>query len=129
VTSLVDNAKEAAEEAGLLFRTGYHGGACSRTYYAMFNMARALLLRRGHLPEEAKTHKSVLRLFSLEFVQTGQFEAQQGRALREAFDARQEADYEGGVAESEAARVMASMEEFMKTAERVLTETNSDKGN
>ena len=122
MTNLFDHAREAAEEAAILFRTGHYSGACSRAYYAMFNAARALLAVRGHQPEEAKTHKSVLRLFSLEFVQTGSFDAQQGRALREAFDARHEADYEGGVTKDEAARVIASMEQFMQTAEHVLAE-------
>ena len=44
----------------------------------MFNAARALLLVRGFQPEQAKTHKTVLRLFSQEFVQDGTFDRDLG---------------------------------------------------
>jgi uncharacterized protein (UPF0332 family) len=74
-------AKEAAEEARILFQASRFGGACSRAYYAMFNMARAMLLAKGHTPEDAKTHKTVLRLFSREFVQHGLFDPELARAL------------------------------------------------
>ena len=125
MTALADNAKEAAEESRVLFRAGHYGGACSRAYFAMFNMARALLLEKGYRPEEAKTHKSVLRLFSMAFVKPGLFEAQNGRALREAYDARQEADYEGGISERDAATILASMEHFLKIADVALGDLNN----
>jgi uncharacterized protein (UPF0332 family) len=114
---LRSNAREAAEEARLLFEARHFGGACSRAYYAMFNMARALLLERGHPIAKTKTHKSVLQQFSLEFVKSGPFDQDDGRALRRAADARHLADYEGGVAAEEAGQVMAALEKFIRKAE------------
>jgi uncharacterized protein (UPF0332 family) len=114
-------AREAAEEARILFRASRFGGACSRAYYAMFNAARAMLLAKGHTREKAKTHKTVLRLFSREFVQDGSFDPELARALRKAADARHVADYERGITRAEAAQVMATLEAFMQNAEALLT--------
>ena len=122
MSDLPTAAKEAAEEARALFRLALYRGACSRAYYAMFNAARALLLSKGHKREDAKTHKTVLRLFSLEFVQTGAFDAELARTLRRAADARHMADYESGVSQEEAAQIMAALEAFMSAAEAILAQ-------
>jgi uncharacterized protein (UPF0332 family) len=128
MTDLAASAREAAEEARVLFRASLYNGACSRAYYAMFNAARAMLITKGHQREKAKTHKTVLRLFSREFVQEGAFDAELARALRRAADARHEADYEGGVTRDEAAQVMATLEAFMREADNALAETRSGSG-
>ena len=123
MTDLETSAKEAAEEARILFREPRYRGACSRAYCAMFNAARAMLVARGHPIERVKTHKSVLRLFSDEFVRDGSFNVELARALRKAADARHLADYEGGVTEAEAAQVMATLEAFMGKAIAFLSKT------
>ncbi len=110
-------AKEAAEEAHLLFDAGHYSGACSRAYYAMFNVARALLEDRGFASESIKTHKSVLGLFSREFVKDGPFNSEDGRALRRAADARQVADYGGGVSAHDAREVLVALDRFMSRAD------------
>jgi uncharacterized protein (UPF0332 family) len=120
MTDLAANAKEAAEEARVLFDAGLYSGACSRAYYAMFNTARALLLLRDYPLETVKTHKSVLRLFSLEFVQQGTFKPELARALRRAADARHVADYEGGVTREQAAEVMVALDAFMSDSAMLL---------
>lgn len=122
MTDLAASAREAAEEARVLFRASLFSGACSRAYYAMFNAARAMLLTKGFEREKAKTHKTVLRLFSREFVQDGSFDAELARALRKAADARHLADYEGGVTREDAAQVMATLEAFMREAEAALAD-------
>ena len=120
MTELAISARVAAEEVRVLFEAGLYSGACSRAYYAMFNAARAMLLSRGYPLEAVKTHKSVLRLFSLEFVQRGTFKPELARALRKAPDARHVADYEGGVLREDAAEVMAALGAFMNDAEAFL---------
>ena len=124
MNDLEASAWEAAEEARVLFRASLFRGACSRAYYAMFNAARALLLVRGFQLEQAKTHKTVLRLFSQEFVQDGTFDKTLARALRKSADARHIADYEGGVTRDEAAEIMEALEGFMGRAEAVLATLN-----
>jgi uncharacterized protein (UPF0332 family) len=120
-TQLEENARDAAEEARVLFRAKLYRGACSRAYYAMFNSARAMLATRGHQPEKTKTHKTVLRLFSLEFVKNGPYGAETGQMLRRAADARAVADYQGGVNAGEAAEVLAALEIFMRNMEETLS--------
>ena len=128
MSDLAAQAREAAEEAHVLFDASLFSGACSRAYYAMFNAARALLLARGHAREQAKTHKTVLRLFSSEFVQGGTFDPDLARALRRAADARHMADYEGGVGRDEAAQVMRTLDAFMRAAEAALAQIGGSEG-
>ena len=89
-------ALRTADDARLLYKAGSHDSACNRAYYAMFNAARALLARKGVQPEAAKTHATVLRLFSLHYVKASYFEATQGKALAEAGRFRSQADYDKG---------------------------------
>jgi uncharacterized protein (UPF0332 family) len=122
VSVLWKKALGAARAARRLNRDGSYDDACSRAYYALFNAARTLLILRGHPSSEAKTHATALRLFSQEFVLTGLFDAEDGRALREAAETRKLADYSDSlVAEQEAAAVIASMDKFIVTAERIVS--------
>lgn len=123
MSSLWNKARDAADEARLLFDAGLNDGACSRAYYAMFNAARALLITKGVEPDKVKTHRSVHRLFSLIFVQDSTFAERAGRALRRAAESRSIADYDDlGLQHERTKAVMESMEEFMLTAERVMND-------
>jgi len=119
-------ALDAEREAHALFELELYRGACSRAYYAMFNMARALLLMRGHEPEATKTHRMVIQSFSNEFVRNGPFEKVDGRELQRAAEARHLADYSGRVPREDAERVMASLDRFMKTAKAILSSTRRE---
>jgi len=59
---------EALAAARHLLSAGFYNDAVSRAYYAAFHWARALLVSRGI---EAKTHRGVIQLFHLHFVQHG----------------------------------------------------------
>lgn len=126
MNDLLARAREAAVEARVLFQASLFSGACSRAYYAMFNCARAMLLAKGIRREDAKTHKTVLRLFSREYVQEGDFDPELARALRRAADARHVADYEGGVIKEDAAQVMETLEAFISAAEAVLASKDNN---
>ena len=117
----VEIALDAEREAQALFELGLYRGACSRAYYAMFNMARALLLARGHEPAATKTHRTVLQTFSNEFVRNGPFDKSDGRELQRAAEARHLADYGGRVPREDAERVMAALGKFMETAKAILS--------
>jgi uncharacterized protein len=67
------NAKDEAErgqeclrEAEVLLAAGLHVGAVSRAYYAAYHWARALLFLKGIEP---KTHRGVIQLVALHYVQ------------------------------------------------------------
>ena len=85
--SAADDALKVAEAAlGL----GIKRDAMSRTYYAAFHAARALLLLEGLEP---KTHAGVLRMLSEHLIRSGKLEARFGMALTRVQAYRQAADY------------------------------------
>ena len=71
---LFEKAKKAASSAALLLKAQDYDGACNRSYYAMFDAARALILSKKpdlHI-ETIKTHSGLISIFSLHFVKTRQ---------------------------------------------------------
>ena len=74
----------------MLLREGYKPEAVSRGYYAMFYVARALLVVRGITVHK---HSAVLAAFGRELVRTGVVPAHLHRALLDAFRDRQTVDY------------------------------------
>jgi len=121
MNALWTKAREAAQDARTLLNDGRFDAAANRAYYAMFNAARTLLRLRGVDAKAVKKHATVLRMFSFEFVGKGEFDGDDGRALRLAADARAVADYGDQVVSREkAAETVASMDKFMQTAERLV---------
>jgi len=80
-------AVECAEAARDAFDNGHHDSAVNRSYYAMFNAARAWLSSLGR-PIDGK-HGAVIGEFGLHVVRPGLIEADFGRA----FETRNDADY------------------------------------
>lgn len=109
-------AKRFAKSAKLLINDGDLDSAVSRTYYAMFSAVQALLLMRGLT---FSSHKAVLSAFSGEFVKTGIFKKEFGRAVRRAFEKRQISDYMPhiSVTVQEAAEMLEEAEAFICAAE------------
>ena len=77
--------------ANTLAISGYNNDAVSRAYYAILHAAKAGLATKGI---DAGSHRGVAAMFGKEFVKTGQMEAQDGKNLRRADAARQNADYQ-----------------------------------
>ncbi|MBZ0139726.1 MAG: HEPN domain-containing protein [Pseudorhodoplanes sp.] len=119
MSDLWGKAQEAADDARLLLRAGRYNGACNRAYYAMFNAARALLVEKEGIELSAiKRHATLLRLFSLHFIDKGIFAADFGPLLRRAADARLVADYDAStVGQTEAQSILDAMERFLTVAD------------
>jgi len=64
----IKKAYEFLEDARANFKDGRLKTAINRTYYAVMNAARALLILEGSNPE---THEGVVTLLSLKFVKPG----------------------------------------------------------
>lgn len=87
---ILDKAKENLEAAQLLLDQGFFGIAASRTYYAMFYLAEALLLRKGlHF----SSHSAVIAAFGKEYAKTGEVDSQYHQYLIKAQSIRQISDY------------------------------------
>lgn len=92
---LMAKANRALTSAKLLLDSGDVDGACNRSYYAMFDAARAALLSiNAPVPAEvARTHSGLIAAFSLHLVKTGRIAIEHGRSLNKVEDLRLIADY------------------------------------
>lgn len=104
VAELMAKADQALASSRILLDAGDPDGACNRGYYAMFDAARAALLRSGS--DIGKTHKGVLNAFSDQLIKNGPIPREMGRLLKQAETRRYVADYEGEPVEPDDARQM-----------------------
>ena len=91
IKSLVEKAKKYLRSAEILLREGDYESSVSRTYYAMFYCAQAMLLTKNL---SFSSHKGVISAFGEHFVKTGIFPKEMGKELNRAFEKRQLGDYE-----------------------------------
>jgi uncharacterized protein (UPF0332 family) len=94
----------------------------NRAYYAMFYAALALL---ASVNQETSKHTGVLALFNEKFIKTKILPVEMGKMLRKAFDVRQMSDYEDNfnIGMEEAEQILKFAEEFVKTTEAKLSQT------
>lgn len=86
----LERAEAALQAAQVLLASNLYDDATSRTYYAAFYAATALLLSKGL---SFNSHTGVLRAISLNFVKTGQLEQHFGKELNWLAELRQLGDY------------------------------------
>ena len=92
---------------------GDYDSCVSRSYYAMFFIAEAVLLTKNL---SASSHKGVISLFGEHFVKTGIFDREMGKALNDAYDKRLVGDYGLGfiVTEEEARDLLETAQNFVQ---------------
>jgi len=128
--ALVRKSERALKVARLALDAGDNDSAVSRSYYAMFDIARAALLRAG-VPENKlpRTHNGVTEAFRDHAVQSGQIDRELGAELSRIESLRIKADYTGAEIErEEAAEVVEKAEIFVRTVERVFSLDESSLG-
>ncbi len=84
-------AKERLKSAEILFKQGQYSDSVSRSYYAMFSAARALLALASL---SSSKHSGIISLFNQYFVKTGKVDKGLGKLLREAKEIREGGDYD-----------------------------------
>jgi len=85
-----ERAWQSLEAARQLASCGYPEFAVSRAYYAVFYLAKALLLQDG---VEVNKHSAVIASFHQKFVKTGRLPMAEGQRLHWLFELRNLADY------------------------------------
>lgn len=90
IKDLIEKAKKFITTAEHALNIGDYDSCVSRSYYAMFFMAEAVLLTKNL---SASSHKGVISLFGKHFVKTGIFDRELGKALSDAYDKRLIGDY------------------------------------
>jgi uncharacterized protein (UPF0332 family) len=87
----VDRAKESFKAAELLFNAELFDESVSSAYYAIFHMAKALLLT---IEEEPSTHHGLITVFGLRFIKPKIIESKYNDILVGAKEARESGDYD-----------------------------------
>ncbi|MBF0292041.1 MAG: HEPN domain-containing protein [Nitrospinae bacterium] len=95
--------------------------SASRSYYAMFHAATAVLLEEGI---ERSSHKGVISAFGEIIVKGGRLEKRFHEYLREAFDSRILSDYfpTPSVSDIYASEMLANAEDFVRACRGILGE-------
>lgn len=78
---------EAVDNAGF----GHWNLVANRLYYAVFHALNALIVIDG---DDAKTHKGLISLIGLHYVNTGEIEKEDNKLIMRLFRMRQTADYD-----------------------------------
>ena len=87
----LETATERLEVAKEMIESGRYRISISNSYYAIFNAARALLAERNI---DFKKHLAVISYFRREYVKTGIFDVKFSAYIGNAFDSRNDCDYE-----------------------------------
>jgi uncharacterized protein (UPF0332 family) len=121
--ALVRKGNRALKVARLALNAGDNDSAVSRSYYAMFDMAQAALLRAGVTEDKLpRTHNGVIEAFRSHAVQSGKIDRQLATQLSRTESLRIKSDYTGTEIElSEATEVVRNAELFVQTVERVFS--------
>lgn len=86
----IERGTECLRAAVHLLNGGFFNDAVSRSYYAAFHYARALLLTKGLEP---KTHRGVIQMVGLHFVREGVLSEQAAADLSHLETFRELSDY------------------------------------
>lgn len=121
--ALVRKSQKALKVARLALNAGDNDSAVSRSYYAMFDIARAALLRAGVAEDKLpRTHSGVIEAFRSHAVESGKIDRQLATQLSRTESLRIKADYTGTEIElSEAKEVVRNAEHFVQTVEGVFS--------
>jgi uncharacterized protein (UPF0332 family) len=121
IASLIKKSDRYLKSAEILLEDGDFESAVSRTYYAMFYSAQAVLLSKDL---SASSHKGVISTFGIHFVKTGVFPREMGRELNRAFEKRQIGDYTHSfvITDEEAEQILTNGKSFCTNVARYLRE-------
>lgn len=119
--SLIQRARKYLQSSELLLKSGDYESSVSRSYYAMFYSAQAMLLVKGL---SYSSHAAVISAFGEHFVKTGIVAREMGKELNRAFEKRQISDYEYTfvISRAEAGELLEKCKSFVETIESYLRE-------
>lgn len=115
----LEKSKDDLTRAWSLLKEGGYRQAISRAYYAAFAIASAALLTQN---VRRKKHSGIESAFHQYLVKPGFIETEYGVIYREAFKAREQADYADTIdfTEDRARQVLSDAEKFVERMEGFL---------
>lgn len=120
IAELMKKARIYLKGAERDFNTGDYFLSVSRCYYSMFTAARALLLKKGIAP---KTHKGTIKKFGEEYIKTGVFPEELGKAYSYVESLREISDYGTSINDidrKDAEKALSYANKFVSEAEKYL---------
>jgi len=113
-------AREHLQSAALLYQQGQFRDSISRSYYAIFHAARALVEAKGF---KGKKQEGVISYFDRHLVKTNQINKKFSKILHEAKDLREMSDYEESwrATREQTEKLLESARLFIAEAERLLS--------
>ena len=112
-------AEEKLKVSKLLYEQEFYGDSVSSSYYVMFLVAKALLLKKGLNP---KTHKGLIKQFNKEYVYEDNFDNSIYKDFVRTQTLREKADYEvhDGINERIAKNNIKICEKFIEESQKFL---------
>ncbi|MDY3740852.1 MAG: HEPN domain-containing protein [Selenomonadaceae bacterium] len=87
----LDSSKERLESAQILLDAGKYKDSIGRSYYAIFTAVKSVLAKDRI---DFAKHAGVISYFQKEYVKTGVFDKKYSKYLQEAFQIRNNCDYD-----------------------------------
>ena len=87
----LQKAEDCLQSSEKLIKIEDYPTSLNRSYYAIFHSVRALLALDG---EDRRKHSGVISYFQQNYVKSGIFKKKYSDIIQEAFEIRQESDYE-----------------------------------
>lgn len=121
----IEKAKKLLSDADTLLKANSYESSVNRSYYAVLNASRALLILRGVDPE---THEGVKTMLSKEFIKPGILPKEFGEIFRAIQARRIDSDYGDYVeiGKEEADDSLKRAQKFVKKIEEVLNKIIKD---
>lgn len=119
VIKILNRARQDLAEMEHLFQGNYFYGTANRAYYDMFHAVSALLLSDG---KEFSSHQGVISCFGKDYAKSGIVPVEFHRDLIDAYDLRQDVDYDVGalVSEKQAEEVVAKARVIVQFIEELI---------
>lgn len=117
----IEKAKEHLKSADKLFQEKLFRDSISRSYYAIFSAARAILALKKL---DSRKHSGIVSLFNQNFVKTGILDIKLSKIIKEAKSYREDVDYEDFliITEEEAQKQLENASNFINETERKIEE-------
>ena len=114
----LERADDCIKDAELLLSADRNHAAVGRGYYAMFHSATAALLNKDI---KRHSHQGIISSFGREFIKTGQVEPGFHKYFTEAFNLRQESDYQPlvEITREQADKVVERAKEFIEICRKL----------
>lgn len=121
----IGRAEECLNSSESLIKIKDYSASLNRSYYSIFHAVRAIFALEG---VDRKKHSGVIAYFQQNYVKTGIFEKKYSNIVQEAFEIRQESDYEDFyiISVDDAVNQLDNAKEFVNLAKNYIEKRMSE---